>query len=143
MSFCGGPKEFNMINNKPSEESMRSWFNSFYKLNASKQRLKLGSSGAKHEFDLYDAGKLIGGITTSPWKNKTGSNNTGGQDRVSTELLWLSLWKGDEKRVIVLTDREMAERIIARFSGCAFPEKVEIILFDQNGKDFISIGYIP
>lgn len=132
-----------MINNKPSEESMRSRFNSFYNLNASKQRLKLGRSGAKHEFDLYDAGKLIGGINTSPWKNRSGSNNTGGQDRVSTELLWLSLWEGNEKKVIVLTDREMAERIIARFSGCAFPKKIEIILFDQNKQDFTSIGFIP
>ena len=123
-----------MKTNKPSEERVRSRLNSFYSVNATKQRLTLGSSGAKHEFDLYDAGKLIGGITTSPWKNKTGSNNTGGQDRVSTELLWLSLWEGNEKRVVVLTDREMAEKIIARFSGCAFPQKVEIILFDQNTK---------
>ena len=132
-----------MINIKPSEERIRSSFNSFYKINATKQRLKLGNGGAKHEFDLYDAGKLIGGITTSPWKNKTGSNNTGGQDRVSTELLWLSLWEGDEKRIIVLTDREMAERIIGRFSGCAFTKPVEVLLYDQNGKDFISIGFIP
>lgn len=142
MSFCG-PKEFNMINNKPSEESIRSRFNSFYNINAIKQRLKLGNGGAKHEFDLYDAGKLIGGINTSPWKNKTGSNNTGGQDRVSTELLWLSLWEGKEKRVVVLTDLEMAERNISRFSGCAFPNKIEIILFDLNGQDFIPIGFIP
>lgn len=132
-----------MINNKPSEESIRSSLNRLYNINATKQRLKLGSSGAKHEFDLYDAGKLIGGINTSPWKNKTGSNNTGGQDRVSTELLWLTLWEGYEKRVIVLTDSEMAERIIARFSGCAFPKKIEIILFDLNRQDFISIGFIP
>jgi hypothetical protein len=132
-----------MINNKPSEESMRLKFNSFYRLNTTKQRLALGNGGAKHEFDLYDAGKLIGGINTSPWKNKTGSNNTGGQDRVSTELLWLSLWEGKEKRVVVLTDREMAERIISRFSGCAFPNKIEIILYDHNSQDFIFIGFIP
>jgi hypothetical protein len=54
---------------------------------AKKQTLTLGTTAASHEFDLYEASTLVGGINTSPWFNKSGSYNTGGQDRAATELL--------------------------------------------------------
>lgn len=73
------------------ELEIRNHFNSCYRVNTEKDVIRIGSKGASHEFDLYECSKVIGGITTSPWKNRTGSSNTGGQDRASTELLWLAL----------------------------------------------------
>lgn len=122
------------------ESLARTEFNKVNKTKAKKQTLTIGPSRASHEFDLYEKGKIIGGISTSPWFNKTGSNNTGGQDRASAELLWLSLWPGKEKRLHVLTDKEMANRIFKRFSGATFPYRIEIHHFDILTNAFYVIG---
>ena len=121
---------------RKTEEEIRSLFNHQNQVCAKKQSLGVGN----HEFDLYDADKVIGGITTSPWKCKTGSNNTGGQDRASTELLWLSLWEGKERRVIILSDREMADRLLKRWQGCSFPRQIEIIHYAKSTKRLKPIG---
>lgn len=109
------------------EESVRSLFNRMEVTRADKTRLRVGDSGATHEYDLYETGKIIGGITTSPWKNSTGTNNSGGQDRASTELLWLTLWSGAERRVMVFTDLSMANNITKRWGGCPFPHRIDIL----------------
>lgn len=111
------------------EEEMRSCFNKSEHFHAYKAELLVGGD-SKHEFDIYEASKVIGGITTSPWKNSTGSNNSGGQDRVAAELLWLNLWPGSERRVMILSSRDMADRILKRWKGCSFPQTIEIFHFD-------------
>ena len=79
-----------MSNPHKIEEIVRGSYNSKYSYNARKETLPIGDQDAKHEFDLYETGKVIGGISTSPWKtSKNCYNNTGGQDRISAELLWL------------------------------------------------------
>jgi len=103
---------------------VRGSYNKKYKTNAKKNRLEVGSAGIKHEYDIYEKGKIIAGVTTSPWKNKSGTNNTGGQDRAAAELLWLSLWGGNEDRWLVFTDKEMAENIFRRFEGA--PLRVQV-----------------
>jgi len=60
------------------------------KLKANELSPWLDGSGPKHRFDLYAESTVIGGVTTSPLKNSSGSSNTGGRDRVCAELLWLS-----------------------------------------------------
>jgi len=122
------------------EDLARNNFNTINNMKAQKQTLSLGTGNAAHEFDLYESGRIIGGISTSPWFNATRSNNTGGQDRAATELLWLSLWQGKEKRVHVLTDREMSVRLFKRFSGACFPHQIEIQHFDITTKTFNIIG---
>jgi hypothetical protein len=122
------------------EALVRTEFNATNKLNAQKQTLSVGTGNASHEFDLYEKDKIIGGISTSPWFNKSGSNNTGGQDRAATELLWLSLWPGHEKRIHVLTDNEMAQRLFRRFASAGFPHRIEIQHFDIKTKTFSVIG---
>ncbi len=111
------------------EEEIRSHFNNSEHLNAQKAVLIVGGN-SEHEFDVYEAGKVIGGITTSPWKNLTGSNNSGGQDRVATELLWLTLWPGPERRVMILSSKEMADRLLKRWQGSSFPQIIEIFYYD-------------
>ena len=122
------------------ESLVRAEFNAANSTSAQKQTLSLGTWAASHEFDLYETNKVIGGISTSPWFNKSKSNNTGGQDRAATELLWLSLWPGGEKRVHVLTDKEMAHRLFKRFSGARFPHRIEIQHFDIKAKKFNVVG---
>lgn len=133
------------MNGKPKEEDIRRLFNHIRNVNASKQRLHVGNGGAKHEFDLYEISRVIGGISTSPWTNKTQkrSTNTGGQDRLSTELLWLTLWEGKEARVVIVTDVEMAQKLIKRFQGCSFPYQIEIVHFDAASDVFTSVGFLP
>jgi hypothetical protein len=127
------------------EEQVRSEFNKREKTSAKKETLTLGGSGPSHEFDLYEKDKLIGGVSTSPWLNKPNgagkrSNNTGGQDRASAELLWLSLWQGQERRVHILTDKEMASRIFRKYQGAVFPNRIEIYHFDAQSVAFHLIG---
>jgi hypothetical protein len=122
------------------ENLVRAEFNAANNVNAQKQTLSVGTGNASHEFDLYETGRVVGGISTSPWFNKSRSNNTGGQDRAATELLWLSLWPGNEKRVHVLTDKEMAQRLFKRFSGAGFPHRIEIQHFGIKTKEFSVVG---
>jgi hypothetical protein len=113
------------------EEEIRKHFNDSEHFNAIKAEPIVGGN-SRHEFDIYQKGSVIGGITTSPWKNNTGSNNSGGQDRVAAELLWLTLWPGVERRVMILSGKDMAERILKRWQGCSFPHSVEIFYYDLS-----------
>lgn len=128
------------MNKLKTESEIVSLFNSKKGTNAKKVILQLGNDGASHEFDLYESDKVIGGVTTSPWKNKTGSSNSAGQDRASTELLWLTLWNGNEWRVMILTDQEMAEKLYKRWKGCPFPKRIEIIHCILPQRKFVMVG---
>ena len=128
---------------RQAERDARRLFNKKYRAKTEEKEIELPVGlNAKHKFDIYEYGKFIGGITTSPWKNKTGSNNTGGQDRASTELLWLTLWEGKERRVMVLTDREMADRLWKRWRGCAFSHQIEIIHYNSSKEHFETVGIL-
>lgn len=112
------------------EEKVRSLFNKLEKTDAKKLPRKY--SKLTHEFDLYEEGNVIGGVTTSPWWNKTEkhTSNSGGQDRASTELLWLTMWNGNEHRVLICTEKDMAENLLRRWKGCRFPERIDICYCD-------------
>ena len=123
------------------EKNVRGAFNQLGGTKAKKVTLRFGKDAPSHEFDIYEEKKVIGGISTSPWFNKPkGSkrptNNTSGQDRAATELLWLALWQGPERRVHILTDKEMSDRLFKKFSGARFPRSVEIHHFDVTSKTF-------
>ena len=124
------------------ESDIRELFNKLEHVDAHKEKLSLRVGKPSHEFDLYEKGKVIGGITTSPWKNQTGTNNSGGQDRVAAELLWLVLWQGQERRVMILSNKEMADRLWRRWEGCSFPNNIEIIYCDLLKKEFETIGVL-
>ncbi|MBI4307391.1 MAG: hypothetical protein HY684_01110 [Chloroflexi bacterium] len=122
------------------EEAIRNRYNQARGLNAKKAKLCLGKT-AVHEFDIFEQGRVIGGITTSPWKNRptenypSGSNNSGGQDGTAAELLWLSLWQGYEERVLMLTDKDMATGLLHRWKGCRFPNPIKVVHFDGSKFD--------
>jgi hypothetical protein len=87
-----------------------------------------------HEFDIFSKGVGIGGVRTSPYPYYTNGNNmnTGGCDRAASEILWLSLGQGSEKRVHVFTDWDMSQWIIKRYQGPPFPFDKAIYHYDQE-----------
>jgi hypothetical protein len=120
------------------EIEVREAFNAAFGTRATKQRIMLGGQ-ACHEFDMVDLGIVIGGITMLPWRYK-GSNNTAGQDRVGLELHWLDHWNGPERRVLVLTDEEMAIKLPRRFQGLWFRAPLEILHYSTSTKAFSLIS---
>ena len=127
-----------IIRKRLLEKEMRNCLNAKFHYDSYLKILTVGQS--LHEFDVFQSNKIIGGITTSPWFNSTGSNNTGGQDRVAAELLWLSLWQGQERRVMILSDETMADRICKKYQGCEFKHLIEIIYYDKDKKTLTEKG---
>ncbi len=112
------------------EEASRKAFNKSQGTSAHKRSINI--KGKWHEYDLYEPRIIAGGISTSPWRNKTGTNNTGGQDRITAELLWLHFCKDVKGKVLILKDREMAKGIRDRFGGANFfNPPIEIWLYEQ------------
>lgn len=127
------------------EQIVREAFNATNQTRARKERLHLPGGQAKHEFDLYEQHRVIGGVSTSRWRNgpsdaKRRSNNTAGQDRASTEILWLSHWEGLERRIHVLTDEEMAVKLYRRYRGIPMKAPIEIHHFNLSDAGFTLIG---
>ncbi|TGK12924.1 hypothetical protein [Leptospira stimsonii] len=114
------------------EERIRGKFNKIFNVHTVKEELAPNASASPHEFDIYNKGKFIGGINTSKRLTSSGNNNTGGQDRVSSEIFWLSLWEGDERRVLILTDLAMQKYIQEKYEGWKFPHKIEVYYFDEE-----------
>lgn len=127
------------------EQIVREAFNVANKTNARKERLYMPGGHARHEFDLYEENQVIGGISTSPWRNasrntKRGTNNTSGQDRASAEFFWLSHWAGSERRIHVLTDEEMAVKLYGRYRGIPLKAPIEICHYSLRDAAFTLIG---
>ena len=121
---------------------VRELFNLRFGANARKEVLSVGARGARHEFDLFEDGALIGGIGTSPWRNPSGTTNTDGRNRVEAEVLWLSLWKGNEDRFEILTDKDMATNLVQRFVGCSFPSPIQVLWCSLESTSFELVGVL-
>ncbi len=125
-----------------TEERVRCLFNNQKRKHT--EKFPRRKNKLNHEFDLYEPSKIIGGITTSRWWNKTEkhSSNSGGQDRASAELLWLTMWDGDERRVMICTELDMADNLYRRWSKCPFPKDILILYCDlsKKGNNFSKVG---
>jgi hypothetical protein len=110
------------------EPLARAAFDQAFGTRSVRQRLAVGRRGAEHEFALHAPGAVIGAIITERWAGAADprSGTTSGQDRASAELLWLCLWEGRERRVLIATDLELAQRLVARYAGCFLPTQVEV-----------------
>jgi hypothetical protein len=110
------------------EAAVRAAFDRSCGASSARARLAVGRRGAEHEFALHVPGRVIGAIVTARWAGvvDAGSGTTPGPDRASAELLWLSLWEGRERRVLVATDLELAQRLVGRYAGCYLPAQVEV-----------------
>lgn len=110
------------------EPAVRAAFDQAFGTRSVRQRLGVGRRGAEHEFALHASGEVIGAIVTARWTGTVDprSGTTPGQDRASAELLWLCLWEGRERRVLIATDLELAQHLVARYAGCYLPTQVEV-----------------
>lgn len=106
------------------------------------KRVAFPNDGPSHEFDLFAADRIVGGVTTSPKSTAAGNSNTGGCDRACSELLWLSLWPGSERRMHVLTDRPLADWLVSRFLRIPFPHEITIFHYDPTNDSLCSVGTI-
>lgn len=123
----------NRVNPAWFEEMARGAFNKSQGTKARKSVVSIGR--VQHEFDLYEEGTVAGGISTSSWLNRTAkrTNNSGGQDRVAAELLWLHLCNFAKRKVLILKEKDMADGINRRFGRSGFfSPNVEVWLFDPT-----------
>jgi hypothetical protein len=115
------------------EEMARDAFNKSQGTKARKFVVSIGKT--QHEFDLYQKVVVAGGISTSPWVNRTvkHTNNSGGQDRVVAELLWLHLCNSVKRKVLILKEKDMADGINKRLGGNDFfSPTVEVWLYNST-----------
>jgi hypothetical protein len=124
------------------EEKARAAVGRIFHCTPTKQRVLFPASTTKHEFDIYAQGRIIGGFSTSPRTAGNGSNNTGGCDRASAELLWLSLWPGSEKRIHVLSDTDLASWIVKYYRGVRFPNQITIFHYDCAADSLSRVGVL-
>lgn len=116
----------NKVTRLAVEDAAREAAGTLFRCAPISQRVPFPNDGPIHEFDIYAAGELIGGVSTSPLKTSGGRWNTGGFDRACSELLWLSLWPGTERRIHILTDKPLAEKLVSRYRGVAFPHVISV-----------------
>lgn len=112
------------------------------KCDAISKRIAVGTNGPTHEFDIYDSGKVVGGITTGTHKTSAAKANTGTCDRACAELLWLSIWPGEELRIHVFTDKPLAEWLVKRFSGAPFPRTIDIYHYKPASDAVTHVGTV-
>lgn len=107
-----------------------------------RKRTTFGTNGPTHEFDIYLENVVVGGVSTSTAKTSGGNSNTGGIDRACSELLWLTLWPGKERRIHVLTDRDLAQKLVDRFRGANFPSTITIYQYRPQADLLVEIGTV-
>jgi len=124
------------------EASARKAVNRLLKSNALNQRVTFSRDGPSHEFDIFEKGVIIGGVSTSTTKVGKGTDNTGGKDRAASELLWLTLWPGEEKRLHVMTDKSLADWLYQKYKGADFRYPISIYHYDQISQILTEIGVL-
>lgn len=122
------------------EERVRLALSQRFSTEAESRRLAVGLNGPIHEFDIYSKDVVIGGVTTGTHKTTNGNSNTASRDRACAELLWLSLWPGDELRVYVFTDLELAVWLHSRFTKAPIHHKIDIYHFDGTSNAIFHVG---
>ena len=115
-------------------------FNRSNQTNACVQEVRVGTTD--HSYDLYEKGKVAGGVTTGTWKTSKGRNNTGAQDHAISELLWLELIQTVKRRVLILTDLQMVEGLLNRFQNAGFTKPIEIWHFNYRTRRICKKGLL-
>lgn len=113
------------------EPAIRQAFNEQFGFNAERRTVTVGRKTASHEFALHDAGKALGAIVPS---------SSRAFEIAATEILWLCLWEGPERRVLIASDLELAQQLTTVFHGCYFPTQIEAFHFDAASRSFYRAG---
>jgi hypothetical protein len=113
------------------EPAIRAVFNEQFGSVAERRVVAVGRKTATHEFALHDPGKILGCIVPA---------SKGSFEFASAEILWLCLWEGPERRVVITAELGLAQRLITVFHGCYFPTQIEAFHFDAASKSFYRTG---
>lgn len=113
------------------EATIRAVFNEQFGSAAERRVVAVGRKTATHEFALHDTGKILGCIVPA---------SKGSFEIASAEILWLCLWEGPERRVVITAELGLAQRLITVFHGCYFPTQIEAFHFDAASKSFYRTG---
>lgn len=85
-------------------------------------------SGGKFDFDaVSDDDKIVATISTSNSFTAGGKHAVGKLMKLRSDMLFLTMAEA-ERRVIVLTERDMYERCIAEKDGGRVPPEIEFVL---------------
>jgi len=124
------------------EASARQVITRFFNTSVLNQRVTFSEGRPLHEFDIFEKNTVMGGVSTSTLKTDNRNANTGGKDRAASELLWLTLWPGERKRLHVLTDKSLADWLYKTYKGAALQHRVTIYHYETNSQVLTEIGVL-
>lgn len=103
------------------------WMPTQYGKKFRRERLKL-RSGGMFEFDaVCEDDKIVATISTSGSLTSGGKHGVGKMMKLRSDMLFLLLTKA-ERRIIVLTEKDMYDRCIAEHQGGRVPPEIEFAL---------------
>src|SRR5258708_2778911 len=104
----------------------RNWMQTQYKMNFSRERLPL-SSGGVFDFDaVSDDRSIVATISTSGAKTAAGKHAVGKILKLRSDMLFLTLVDA-ERRIIVLTERDMCDQCEKEAAGGRVPREIEFV----------------
>ncbi|MEO8038276.1 MAG: hypothetical protein ABI794_05870 [Betaproteobacteria bacterium] len=113
------------------EPAIRVAFNGHFQCAAERRSVTVGRKSAHHDFALHEAGKVLGTIV---------ERSERAFEAAATEILWLCLWEGPERRLVVTPELALAQRLVTAFQGCYFPTQIEAFHFDGASRSFYRTG---
>ena len=138
----GGPAKKTKLDCLVVEAQVRAAVGRRFKCVPVSRKLELECDGPKHEFDIFCSDIVIGGVSTSTHRTSQGRSNTGATDRATSEIFWLSLWKGIEQRVYVATDAALVGWLCTRYAGANLPVCIALLHYDQKKKVLTPVGHL-
>jgi|ERR1039457_4396283 hypothetical protein len=104
----------------------RNWMGEQYGTTFSRERLRLRSGGV-FDFDAVSPDRsIVATISTSGRKTSTGKNGTGKMLKLRSDMLFLTMVDA-ERRIIVLTERDMCEQCESELESGRVPPEIEFV----------------
>lgn len=104
----------------------RNWMPTQFGMSFSRERLRLKSGGV-FDFDaVSDDHSIVATISTSGSKTSSGKHAVGKILKLRSDMLFLTL-VGAQRRIIVLTERDMHERCEKEVQGGRVPSDIEFV----------------
>jgi hypothetical protein len=104
----------------------REWMRERYQQPFSRERLRL-SSGGVFDFDAVSHdNKIVATISTSGSKTATGKHAVGKLLKIRSDMFFLLL-AAAQRRIVVLTERDMYDLCIKEVTGGRVPSNIEFV----------------
>jgi hypothetical protein len=93
----------------------------------SRERVRLSSGGVFDADAVSDDGKVVAAISTSGARTASGKNAVGKMLKIRSDMYFLLL-AGTERRIVVLTERDMYDQCLKEAAGGRVPRTIEFVL---------------